>query len=77
MPFNGILEAMQDLLIAGAAFEIAQIKARDIAANARAIGIRPTGSCQHLRSWHIKSDGPQILGGKLEVGVCRPGRAMS
>jgi 5-carboxymethyl-2-hydroxymuconate isomerase len=43
MPFNNILEAMQDLLIAGAAFEIAQIKARHIAANAHAIGIRPTG----------------------------------
>ena len=30
-------------VVSGAAFEIAQIKARDIAANARAIGIRPTG----------------------------------
>jgi 5-carboxymethyl-2-hydroxymuconate isomerase len=39
IPFDNILEAMQDLSIAGAAFEIAQIKAREIAANARAIGI--------------------------------------
>lgn len=43
MLFNNILEAMQDLLVASAAFEIAQIKVRDLAANAHTIGIRPTG----------------------------------
>lgn len=42
MALDDILEPVQDLTVAGLAFHAAQIKAREIAANGRAIGIGPT-----------------------------------